>query len=127
MSGVRFLDGLIENQEKNCSFCLAIARNKNDLQNYLRNCVLGKTTSVENRDINEKLAYFNGNILKFNFEDNGLFNFQITDLQGRVLMNKEMISLDKLEQIKFSLENGVYFLSLHNSIENYNFKILYIE
>lgn len=127
VSGVRFLDGLIENQEKNCSFCLALARNKNDLQNYLRNCVLGKTTSVENRDINEKLAYFNGNILKFNFEDNGLFNFQITDLQGRVLMNKEMISLDKLEQIKFSLENGVYFLSLHNSIENYNFKILYIE
>ena len=127
VSGVRFSNGLNANQEKNCSFCLALARSKNDLQKYLGNCVLGRTTSVERKDDNEKLAFFNGNNLTFNFNDNSLYDIQITDLQGRVLMIKESISLNKLEQIKFNLKNGVYFLSLHNSIMNYNFKILYID
>lgn len=124
VSGVRFIEGIKNGESKECAFCLSMASSKEELEKYLRNCVLGITTSVEVKNQDDKDIYFSNDRFTFiNFE-NSLFNAKLIDIQGKVIFNYENIELSELENVNFDLKSGVYFLNLYNKYENYNFKLL---
>ena len=126
VSGVNFSEGIKAGQTKECAFCLALAESKEMLLKYLRNCVLGSVTSVENEIITQQKAIFVNNQFVLNIDDNQDYRVSISDYQGRTIYSNPKIQINELERLNFYLENGLYFLSLYNSSNNYNFKIFTI-
>lgn len=124
VSGVRFINGINSSESKKCSFCLSMASNLSDLETYLRNCVLGKTTNVENELDFKETAFIHNGFINFNFNSNELFNVVLVDLHGKIIYSENNINIKDIENKNLQLNNGVYFLNLYNNSNNFNFKIL---
>ncbi len=124
-SGINFTNGL-KGSSKECSFCLAMAKSKDELKENLKNCVLGTKTSVFSDNDVKSIRYEQSKVIFSEIEDSK-YSLLIMDLEGKVVLSSEEILIKNNSEIKIDLKNGLYFLSLYNNSKNYNFKFIVVK
>lgn len=123
-SGVNFSGGL-NPSGKRCSFCYGMGRSQEELRKNLEMCVLGEQKSIISKSNNAEVRYENGAV-HFTNINKAYYDLIITDLQGKIIFQSANKLIENNTSINFNFKSGLYFLSLHNNNEKYNFKLIVI-
>jgi subtilisin family serine protease len=123
-SGVNFSSGL-NSSGKSCSFCYGMGRSEEELRRNLEMCVLGEQKSIISKSNIAELRY-ESEAVHFNNINKANYDLIISNIQGKIIYQNANIFIENNTSLNFNLKSGIYFLSLHNNNEKYNFKLIVI-
>ncbi len=119
--GMQWKNNLLPNESKKCKICIAFGENQQKLEKELKNCING-FVSVESGKENKVNIYPNPakntlNIL-IGDEINGLIDYSIYSIEGKLLINQEKISANYNLEIDINqLKQGIYMIKIQNGKE----------